>query len=162
MKITGHVYRRKDTGKFGAYVRVNGKKLRQESGFSTKTEARDALRDWETRLRSGTYTSPETERETRTLREAADDRLRAVEAELVALGVEKIVELLERLAVGSLAAVLRGHPVPRETRRAGHRVRAAREHGGELAVGVDVGEQRAEIALVGAVAVHEQDQSRRA
>lgn len=64
MKITGHVYRRKDTGKFGAYVRVNGKKIRQESGFATKTEARDALRDWETRLRSGTYTSPETERET--------------------------------------------------------------------------------------------------
>ena len=43
---------------------------------------------------------------------------------------------------------------PREARRRGER--AARQHGHELTLGVEVREQAAEVALVGAVAVEQQ------
>ena len=66
--------------------------------------------------------------------------------------VEEIVELRQRRFVGT-AGLLPSEPVPGETRRAGHRVRPAGQHRGELAVGVEVGEQAAEIALVGAETV---------
>ena len=48
--------------------------------------------------------------------------------------------------------------VPGEPGRAGHRERRARQHRRESPVGVEVREEAAEIALVGAVAVHEQQQ----
>ena len=48
------------------------------------------------------------------------------------------------------------HVVPRESGCARSRVRATRHHGGEHAVGVEVGEEAAEITLVGAVAVREE------
>ena len=110
------------------------------------------------RARPFTALQRDAEREPGPLREAADDRLAAIETERVGLLGEEVVERGERLRVRALRLLAGEHAVPRIAGRSGHGILAARQHRGERAVGIEVGEQAAEVTLVGAVAVHEQRQ----
>ena len=105
---------------------------------------------------------PEREREPAALREAAEDRLAPVEAELRALLVDQRVELGER--VGPLVRPDSGRPNSYHMKPGvpGAASGARGSTTAKLAVGVEVRHERAEVALVGAVPVHEQQQPLRA
>ncbi len=64
MKITGAVYQRKDTERWGAYLRVNGVRIRQETYFGTKSAAKTALQEWQNELLNGRYVGREQEKVT--------------------------------------------------------------------------------------------------
>ena len=70
--------------------------------------------------------------------------------------VEQVVELASADArpCATSVGIARHDVEPREAGRRG--MRASRQHGDELALGVEVRQQAAEVALVGAVPVHEQ------
>jgi integrase len=62
VKISGSVYQRKDSGKWGAALRVAGRRFRQETGFATKTSAKRALQGWQSELLVGRYVAKENEK----------------------------------------------------------------------------------------------------
>ena len=102
---------------------------------------------------------PERQGQPATLREAADDGLGAVEAVLRARGVEEVVDRGEGAGefLGDRLGLLRREVEPREPGRRGDG--AAGQHRRERAVRVEVAEQAAEVALVGAVPVQQQQQT---
>jgi integrase len=61
VKISGTVYRRKDTGRWGASLWVDNMRVRQETHFDTKTEAKAARQQWENELLNGRYVAREQE-----------------------------------------------------------------------------------------------------
>jgi integrase len=62
VKISGSVYQRKDSGKWGAALRVAGRRFRQETGFSSRTAAKRALQGWQSELLAGRYVAKENEK----------------------------------------------------------------------------------------------------
>jgi integrase len=62
VKISGSVYQRKDSGKWGAALRVAGRRFRQETGFPSRTAAKRALQGWQSELLAGRYVAKENER----------------------------------------------------------------------------------------------------
>lgn len=62
MKISGSVYQRKDSGKWGAALRVAGRRFRQETGFPSRTAAKRALQGWQSELLAGRYVAKENEK----------------------------------------------------------------------------------------------------
>jgi hypothetical protein len=95
------------------------------------------------------------QREPGALREATHDGLVAGHALLFARGVEQVVERGERF--GEAGARIVADVVPGEPGR--RRQRASREHGREMTLRVEVAQQPTQVALVGAVAVEEQQQA---
>ena len=101
---------------------------------------------------------PERQCQARALGEPGEDCLAALETLLGALRVDEGIEGIERGVEAGLVETFRAEIEPREPGRAGRGDRSARQDGGKPTFGIEVGQESAEIALVGAVAVHQEQE----
>ncbi len=112
------------------------------------------------RVRTVARAQRQRERQTGALREAAHDRLAARHAVLGGGLVEQVIELAERrLERGGDLGRREAEVVPGEPGHPGHGDGPARKHGDEPPVRIEVREEPAEVALVGAEPVDEEQQA---
>ena len=122
----------------------------QHAGRHERAHRQDARR-----ARAVTRPEGQRQRQPAALGEPADHRLGPGHPLFLAGGVEQVVDRGQCL--GEPGTRVGGHVVPGEPRRRGHR--AARQHGGETTLRVEVAEQATQVALVGAVAVQQQQEA---